>query len=455
MIGNIVKTILHLVTPKFYYPINRYFLLRMPLVWSSRIITVALYCIMLGGGLASLAIIFPISIERTFYPLHFFIRFTPIVFAVIGFILWAYYQSQYDYRRGYGFNSRFFEIKSAMLYVAVPLLFAGLAFGPNYILSKRLVEITESHPRVVSAKAMLKADEIIANTPANIRMPKRILNEYRYSSLDEIDTIEIFDKVYQYNDVSVKDKAKLKKVKTLKDRYTGRKFHVYKYEHRELISYRNRYFDDLGFLNIMRFEAWLERYVENKNTDASQFGDPNFSLDAENTHPFIMGMQIIRKSLKAHHNTSTYRTEPFFIWTIAILITSFALSSGTGAINMFSRKELGFAFLKALFLIWAILALLAVIEFAFDADGDFMFGSFILSALILQIIVYAKKRALIIWIITTFTGPIALAMLIGSISEELDLTIPIEFVVACFVIGYFAYLPIHKLTLYKIYSAPQ
>lgn len=455
MIGSIVKTILRLVTPRFYYPINQYFLLRMPLVWSSRIITVMLYCVILGSTLGGLAIIFPISIERTFYPLHFFIRFTPVVFSVIGFILWAYYQSQYDYRRGYGFNSRFFELKSALLYVAVPILFAGLAFGPNYILSKRLVEITETHPRVISAKEMINADDIVANMPTNIRMPKSILSDYRYMTHAEIDTIKIFDKVYQYNDVSVKNKSKLKKIKTLRDVYTERSFKVYKYEDRELIAYRNRYFDDFGFLNVMRFEAWLERYADKDEVDIRQFGNPNFALDSAGTYQFIMAMQIIRKSLKAHHNTSTYRTEPFFIWTIAILITSFFLSSGTGAINMFGRKELGFAFLKALFLIWAIMAVLTVIEIAVDADGDFIFGSFIVVAFLLQIILYFKKRALILWIITTFSGPIAVGMLLALFANEVNLEAPIEFVVACFLIGYFIYLPVHKLTLYKIYSMPQ
>ncbi len=452
MIGKTVKKALRFVTPKFYYPIDRYFLLRAPLIWSSKIINVTFFCALLGSALVALAILSPLSIDKTLTLLQVFLRVGPIILSAIGFALWCYFQSQYDVRRSFGFSSRFFEIKSALLYLSVPILFAGAAFGPHFMLSKRISETTANFPRVQSIKAMLgETDQTVARH-SFLRIPKENTKHYKFFGQTAEEAPKLFDRVYQYNDFSL-NKESLRKKKQIKDEYSGITFQVYSYENTDIYGYRNRYFDKNGLLNAMRFEAWLETYLQDLDRGKGRIPESGFQLEPEEMHHFFISMLVISKSIKSYRHTND-RNEIMYVWVMAMLIISFFLSSGTGAINMFGRKALGITFLKSLFMFWALAAIIAVIEIMLDTDGDFMLWSFILLSLLVQAMLYAKKNSLVVWLVTSFTTPVAIIIAMAFLFKETSLEPTLGGVMMISIVGYFIYLPLHKGTLYKIYSAP-
>ncbi len=454
MIGKTVKKALRIVTPKFYYPIDRYFLLRTPLIWSSKIINVTFFCALLGSALVTLALLSPLSIDKTLTLLQVFLRVGPIILSAIGFALWCYFQSQYDVRRSFGFNSRFFEVKSALLYLTVPILFAGAAFGPHFMLSKRISETTENFPRVQSIKATLGESDQPLSRHSFLRIPKENTKHYKYFGTDPDEPSKIFDRVYQYNDYSSLKKELLRKNGRVKDEYSGVSFQVYRHDGVDIYQYRNRYFDKNGLTNVIRFEAWLEDYLHDLNIQNTSLPEAGFELEAAEMQHFFVSMLVISKSLKSYRHTSD-RNEIMYIWVIAMLITSFFLSSGTGAINMFGRKALGITFLKSLFMFWALAAIIAVIEIVLDTNGDFMLWSFILLSLLVQAMLYIKKSSLVVWLVTSFTTPVAITIAIAYIFKETSLDASVGGIMILFILGYFIYLPLHKGTLYKIYSAPQ
>ncbi|MFL0801348.1 MAG: hypothetical protein K6L80_12905 [Agarilytica sp.] len=453
MIAKSIKKALRIVTPKFYYPIDRYFLLRTPLIWSSKIINVAFFCTLLGSALIALALLSPLSIDKTLTLLQVFLRVAPIILSAIGFALWCYFQSQYDVRRSFGFSSRFFEIKSALLYLTVPILFAGAAFAPHYMLSKRISETTESFPRVQSIKAMIGDPDQHLTRKNFLRIPKENTKSYKYFGADPELATKLLDRVYQYNDYSLK-KERLQKKGRVKDEYSGVSFPVYRFEKQDIYQYRNRYFDKSGLVNAMRFEAWLEDYLSDISIENGSIPEAIFELEPAEMQRFFVSMLVISESIKSYRNTKE-RNEIVYIWIIAMLITSFFLSSGTGAINMFGRKALGVTFLKSLFMFWAIAAIIAVIEIILDTDGDFMLWSFILLSLLVQAMLYIKKNSLVVWLVTSFTTPVAITIALAYLFKETDLDPSVGGILILFMLGYFLYLPLHKGTLYKIYSAPQ
>ncbi len=454
MIGKTVKKALRIVTPKFYYPIDRYFLLRTPLIWSSKIINVMFFCALLGSALVALALLSPLSIDKTLTSLQVFIRVGPIILSAIGFALWCYFQSQYDVRRSFGFNSRFFEIKSALLYLAVPILFAGAAFGPHYVLSKRISDATENYPRVQSIKTTIGDPGQQLSRHRFLRIPKENTKHYKYFGHNPEEASKLFDRVYQYNDYSNLKKERLQKKGRVKDEYSGVTFQIYRHDNKDIYQYRNRYFDKNGLINVIRFEAWFEEYLHELDIENKPIPNAGFGIEPDEMQHFFISMLVISKSIKSYRHTSD-RNEIMYVWVIAMLITSFFLSSGTGAINMFGRKALGITFLKSLFMFWALAAIIAVIEIVLDTNGDFMLWSFILLSLLVQAMLYAKKISLVVWLVTSFTTPVAITIAIAFIFKETPLEPELGGVMILAILGYFIYLPLHKGTLYKIYSAPQ